>query len=86
MVLLERYGAALDAVEGLAPKPSSTVDRPENSSPDPHEVLGYRPDGTPVTIANTAHEWEGMIEDALAGRNTRPAIEALRAMRERLNA
>lgn len=47
----------------------------EAQRPDPDEVLGYRPDGTPVTIANSAADWGRALDDFPQGKNSRPASE-----------
>lgn len=43
---------------------------------DPDEVLGTRPDGTPVTIRNSVDDWNKGVEEVLAGGGV-PAEEVL---------
>ena len=37
------------------------------SRPDEDEVLGVRPDGAPVTLRNSAEDWERGVDEVLAG-------------------
>ena len=39
-------------------------------APSADEVLGYRPNGEPVTIANAAAGWGAALDDFLAGGKT----------------
>lgn len=94
LVELEGYGErsapACASVTLHEPAPEYGVDEgnptgvSEERRPGPDEVLGTRPDGTPVTIANSAAQWGHSLDDFIengvatdAGEDSCEMIESL---------